>query len=255
MLLHGNRGFFDNCILRLKLNSGLVRRSNLDGLTNYNAIAVQLFAIADKYEDRSIDLLKGAFEAFPKANWAILTVPRQVKHFGLLDYFQRVTPRSSFTTTEVYIVHRAVIHEIASVRLAAETDFEAIESLSPEFYKNMKMSLIEGQALNPTPSISSPTLLSSSYLMFAGEHAVGGVIIAAEDKIDSLRANFEIEDFVNLDVIERRENHKVLYYFVAPGFHSLGKFLLSEAMRLSGAMCLYQPVVGRDYPNNIQKNN
>jgi len=148
----------------------------------------------------------------------------------------------------VYIVHRAVIHEIASVRLAAETDFEAIESLSPEFYKNMKMSLIEGQALNPTPSISSPTLLSSSYLMFAGEHAVGGVIIAAEDKIDSLRANFEIEDFVNLDVIERRENHKVLYYFVAPGFHSLGTFLLSEAMRLSGAMCLYQPVVGRDYP-------
>ena len=59
------------------------------GLTNYNAIAVQLFAIADQYEDRSIDLLKGAFEAFPRANWAILTVPRQVQHFRLLDYFQR----------------------------------------------------------------------------------------------------------------------------------------------------------------------
>ena len=84
--------------------------------------------------------------------------------------------------------------------------------------------------------------------MFAGEHAVGGVIIAAENKIDALRANFEIEDFVNLDLIERRENHKVLYCFVAPGFHSLGKFMLSEAMRLSGAICLYQPVVGRDYP-------
>ena len=116
------------------------------------------------------------------------------------------------------------------MRQAAETDFEAIESLAPEFYKNMKMSLINGQGLNPTPSIGTTELLSTSYLMFAGEHAVGGVIIAAEDKIDALRANFEIEDFVNLDLIERRENHKVLYCFVAPGFHSLGKFMLSEAI-------------------------
>ena len=78
------------------------------------------------------------------------------------------------------------------------------------------------------------------FVLCLGDQPIGGIVIEQEDNINQIRTGFNIEKFIEFKRIERPEHSKILRCSIAPGFLTLTRFLLSETMRLSKSLVLYQ---------------
>ena len=197
-------------------------------------MAIQIFTIAADYKTRSIDLVRAAFSHFKAAEWAVISFPRQVKHFPLLNFFTRVTPKVSIVDKEVYVIHRGILNGINSVRPAQIDDIELIGKIDKKLAKLMQQAIFDGaddERINILP-----------FAICLGNQPIGGIVVEQEDQIDRIRSFFDIEQFIEFEQLEKREHFKVVRCSIAPGFHSLTRMVLSETMRLSNCLTLYQRV-------------
>ncbi|VDN14272.1 unnamed protein product [Dibothriocephalus latus] len=75
-----------------------------------NAFIIQLFGIKDEVDTRSIDFMPLIFDSLPNLDYAVISVPRLVPEFQLLQHFTRARPkRQSTVTQELYVFHRACL--------------------------------------------------------------------------------------------------------------------------------------------------
>ena len=63
---------------------------------------------------------------FLDAEWALMALPRQVRHLPLLDFFSRVTPKGVVVDKEVYVIHRSTLSSSNRVRAAVPEDLDHI---------------------------------------------------------------------------------------------------------------------------------
>ena len=94
-----------------------------------NSIAIQLLTITSRHESRAIDLIRGALAQFPGANWVLITIPRQVPFLPVLNHFTRVTPKTSKTENEVYVLNRAVLTNSIKARQSKLEDVATLTQL------------------------------------------------------------------------------------------------------------------------------
>lgn len=97
-----------------------------------NAFSISLFCLSSQHDSRFLDLLAGAFEAYPDREYAVLTQPFSAPDIPLLRRFVQVQPlpRSTLGHT-LYICHREslIAPALAKVRRATSADRSAIAAL------------------------------------------------------------------------------------------------------------------------------
>ena len=113
------------------LSSEEVEREALEGAPN--AFVVTLFCLAHAHETRFVDLLAGAFEAFPDREYAVVTQPFAAPDIPLLRRFVQVPPAPSSTLAQtLFVCHRdsLVAPALTSVRRAGLHDRATIRALA-----------------------------------------------------------------------------------------------------------------------------
>jgi thioredoxin reductase len=225
--------------------------SNLQCRKECSAVSIQLFAIDQKYEMRSVDFLPAIFSLFPDKDFIIITQPYSMPDFPLLNVFTRAVPHpSSSLSQELYVFHKCALLETFGVRFAVPSDLDSVQHLvdgtshsetivkDVENYLTAKRDRIEEGA-------------TSLYVLVATclDQVVGVAVVRQEQSLDLLRAHYNIEDFVYFNYHEPEEHGRLHHFVLNPIFHCLGRHFLTEVLRHTHKTCLYYTLYPADEPH------
>lgn len=217
-------------------------KGHFDTLSPQNSIAIQLYTIKEEYESRGIDLIRGAFECFPAAEWIAISLPRQIQFFSLLNMFTRVSPKGAIADTEVFVLHRAILTNSINVRKATVDDIRELASIDGETGVQMEDIIEEG--------CDEDGHAAHGITVELGGTIIGGLVLIEEYEIKKIRTYFDIEQFIHFKEQKSHEHFRILSCSIAPGYQSLTRHVLSESLRLVGGVTLYQRVIDSNYPKS-----
>lgn len=218
-----------------------------------NAFAVTVFAINQKCQSRAEDLLRVAFEEHPALQYAVLVVPNTAVKPSLSNCmtYVRLKEGSSFDQS-LYIAHRDVMlaNEFLVVRRYVPVFAESIrEFLAPmgEHGESVLDAAKSALSENLTDLTDNPG--EACFVVTLGNDLVGVVtlsrkITSAED-IEWIRANFQMDEFVNYERHRSRAQAAITNFVISPIFSKWSKFVLREVMRYYGKTLLYYQSDGK----------
>ncbi|XP_043913017.1 cilia- and flagella-associated protein 61 [Protopterus annectens] len=206
-----------------------------------NAFCIQLFGIDEKYETRSMDFLPYAFQLYPEKDFCIITVPRLVPEFPLLQTFVRVGPRSCSTLSqELYVFHRSGLLQSFVVRPAKSSDMVGAEKLVRTLALQDSI-LKDLQTYNQARRDADGTAVQALVAEVMSQ-IVGIAIVRNEEEIEYIRSHYNIEDFVYFNHHQREEHGHLHHFVLNPVFQHYIKHFFKEILRLTYKSCLYYPV-------------
>ncbi|XP_033873801.3 cilia- and flagella-associated protein 61 [Acipenser ruthenus] len=237
------------------MHRGSSEKSKRTGITPVykgalNAFCIQLFAIDEKYEMRSLDFLPYVFKLYPDRDLCIITVPHLVPEFPLLQRCVRAIPfHTSTLSQELYIFHRSGLLKSFTVRQAKSSDKPGVESLIKEL--DMHETILEDfEIFNQTRRDPDGTPVQA-FVAEVLHQIVGIAIIRNEEDITYIRSHYNIEDFIYFSHHRQEEHGQIFHFVLNPIFQHNTKHFLKEILRLSDKSCLYYPV----YPSyELDKN-
>ena len=195
----------------------LLRRTHhighFDGLNPHNAISIQIYTIKTENQSRGLDLIRGALNSFPSANWVIITLPRQIPYFKLLDLFTRVTPKNANLEHEVFVLHRGVLTNSVEVRPATSEDVRNLTQIDFEIGAAVENAIEEGCDEDGNEMKAMSILLGSTI--------IGGIVLKEENEIRKLRSYFDIEQFIHFKEQKIKEHFRITNCSIAPGYQAL----------------------------------
>ncbi|PAA87940.1 hypothetical protein BOX15_Mlig002838g2, partial [Macrostomum lignano] len=220
-----------------------------------NAVVIQLFAIAEAQDPRSVDFLPHVFRLFPDADFAIITVPTMVPEFSLLQSFVRVTPKPNCTLNqELYVFHRGGLACNLEVRAAKPADRPSVARLVNSL--RLKSSLLKDfdLFLNFKRDPVKHGEQIQAFVAHCLGQLVGVGIMRKEADSDAMymRSHYNIEDFIYYNH-HRKDEHARLYHLaVNPIFNHFSKLFIKEIMRLGDKTCLSYPVYPSSAPEELR---
>ena len=66
----------------------------------------------------------------PLSQWVVITIPRQVPYLPVLAHFTRVTPKTTKTENEVYVLNRAILTNSIKIRESQMDDVAQLTRLN-----------------------------------------------------------------------------------------------------------------------------
>ncbi|XP_030052087.1 cilia- and flagella-associated protein 61 [Microcaecilia unicolor] len=215
-----------------------------------SAFCIQLYCIDEKYETRALDFLNFVFSLFPDKDYCIISVPKLVPEFVLLQHFVRVIPYDTCTLPhELYIFHRAGLLKSLTVRAAVSSDSLAIEILIQNL--NLHESILDDLKTYNEARRDFDGTPVQAFVANVLDQIVGVAIIRNEEDIEYIRSHYNIEDFIYFSHHQREEHGHLHHFAVNPIFQHYSKHFLKEILRLSYKSCLYYPI----YPPYMKDKN
>mmetsp|Transcript_30453 Transcript_30453/g.49252 ORF Transcript_30453/g.49252 Transcript_30453/m.49252 type:complete len:1212 (+) Transcript_30453:94-3729(+) len=222
-----------------------------------NAFCVTLFCLDERYECRSGDFLKAAFQLFREREYCVISIPHTVPEFQFLASFTRVHPRVTNTFTQVlYVYHRSALGGVDEVRKASLTDRPALESLLTGMTDSHRAAMItsfESAVVKQAASAASKFRQLSKYAYVA--LSAGFVIGAAtlEDAADEqgLRDRYDLDQF--LDFSSSADSSAlgpaliVLHFVINPIFATSSRVFLKEILRRQSRARIYY----QEWPHSV----
>ncbi|XP_062323305.1 cilia- and flagella-associated protein 61 [Osmerus eperlanus] len=206
-----------------------------------NAFCVQLFVIDKKFEMRSMDFLPNIFKLFPDRDFCVITVPKLAPEFPLLQSFLRVVPRhTSSMPQELYIFHRSGLLKTFQVRVAVSADRPSICAMVEKLL--LHESLLNDLDVFYQARRDPDGTPLQAFVAQVQDQVVGVIITRNEEDIDSIRANYDIENFIYFSHHRYEEHAQLGHFALSPVFQHYAKHFLKEALRLAHKSCLYYPV-------------
>ena len=138
--------------------------------------------MSEANKNRGIDLVRGALQAFPKADWAVITLPRQIHYFSLLDLFTRVTPKGVNVQHEVFVLHRCVLSNKALIRPSTKDDIRDLTKIDFDLGGETENAIDEGCDDEGVETHAMTIMLSGTI--------IGGIVLKIENQIRKLRSVF-----------------------------------------------------------------
>eukprot|EP00049_Salpingoeca_infusionum_P014427 m.269616 g.269616 ORF g.269616 m.269616 type:complete len:1140 (+) comp15674_c0_seq14:154-3573(+) len=237
--------------LHVKAEADISNFTKLFDLTTYDnlshedgtssALTITLFAIKEEFDTRALDILPHVFDAFPKSNYCLLSLPPSASTFPLVEAFNNINalPGSS-PDQELYVIHKyALSNDICIATLAADSvpQVEALVGSTP----NGDAIMADVSRILSTGSDPDGTRVFGHVVMVMG--APAGVVICREGKGDALpiRANFNIEEYILYSQYQTIEFISLHHFVINPIFQFHTKFILTEVMRkLRRSVLLYK---------------
>uniref|UniRef100_A0A0X3PA99 Uncharacterized protein n=1 Tax=Schistocephalus solidus TaxID=70667 RepID=A0A0X3PA99_SCHSO len=210
----------------------------VDGVPN--AFIIQLFGIKDEVDTRSIDFMPLIFDSLPNLDYAVISVPRLVPEFQLLQHFTRARPkRQSTVTQELYVFHRACLVSDFQVRPANRKDEAAILKLTADMHpfdrKLFLADLKNYMTLGREPDGNE--LLC--YVATCLKTILGVAIARREESIEWIKAGYNLEDYVYFVHHGRPEFVTLIHFLMASSLHMRQRLFLKEIMRQAEKTCIF----------------
>ncbi|KAL7063246.1 hypothetical protein AAHC03_0120 [Spirometra sp. Aus1] len=205
-----------------------------------NAFIIQLFGIKDEVDTRSIDFMPLIFNLLPELDYAIISVPRLVPEFQLLQHFTRARPkRQSTVTQELYVFHRACLMSDFQVRPANRKDEAAIMRLTADmhpfdrklFVADLKNYMTLGREPDGNELIC--------YVATCARTILGVAIARREENIEWIKAGYDLEDYVYFVHHTRPEFVTLIHFLMASSLHMRQRLFLKEIMRQAEKTCIF----------------
>lgn len=241
------------------------------GASSDNCFSITLFCLDEGFDARGIDFLASAFDLYPDREYCLVTLPHTSEESQLLTHFTVVQPRPNNSFSHMlYILHR----ESHSAPIS-------LEWVTPDHVPDVA-ELLEGMAnagsiinsLNESVQLQAAvdrTLLKTSggsaadaeaargvwladmtmagFVITCEGQVVGTLVLDKQDKLNTLRSDFAIEDYIALadvsskqpttadEPIEQqlRSCHAMAnlrYFILNPLFKTKSRHVFREALRL-----------------------
>ncbi|KAM7541142.1 hypothetical protein Aperf_G00000033576 [Anoplocephala perfoliata] len=238
-------GYFGANSLPEVLENAYLREKN-------NAFIVQLYGLLPQYDNRSRDFLTFMFNQFPGIDYAVISVPRLEPETSLLQEFFRVKPRPFSTVAqELYVYHRANL-----IRYSASLTFITISSdfkVRPAIREDLKEILDLAQGMHPfdrklfTSDVKNYMKMATEldgtplfcYVAFCLDKLVGVLFARAEENINWLKANYNVEEYVYLMQHGKFEFATIIHFLLSSNVQARSKLFIREVMRQSGKTCFF----------------
>ena len=212
-----------------------------------SAFAVTAFAITDRFQSRSEDLLRVAFEEHPDLHYCMLMLPNTATQSALCRFMNYVSlkPGASFDQS-LYIIHRDAMlaNEFLSVRRYVPSFSEALQEfvqpmgeLGDEIL-DLAKSALKDNAVDLLDNPSEVCFVVTIANDLIGVISLSRKIVTSEDT-DFLRANFQVDGFINYERHRSRSQAAITNFALSPIFSKWSKFILREVMRYYGKTLLY----------------
>eukprot|EP01041_Mallomonas_annulata_P004244 gene4244-8440_t len=207
---------------------------------NVNAFVVSYFCIDDKFSSRSEDLLKVAFEEHGTLDYCLMMVPNKSPPTPLTRWMVPVKLRAgvSFDQT-LYILHRDALlssENMSVIRLLHDHLSQVEEFLSPmgddgsDVLKAFKHTLPEADV----DAKDNPSEIAFAAIL--GDEIIGIFVLSRQltshDDITWLRANYQLDELVNMDRHRGRSQAMITHWVLNPVFSRWSRFIMREMMRL-----------------------
>ncbi|XP_051955080.1 cilia- and flagella-associated protein 61 [Xyrauchen texanus] len=206
-----------------------------------NVFCIQLFTMEKRFEMRSADFLPYLFKVFPDRDFCVISVPKLVPEFPLLQSFIRVIPHDTSTfPQELYLCHRWALLRMFDVRVVVSSDIPAVQSLIESLGQQESVSEDLDLFLQKRKDLDG-TALQAFVAQVQGQ-IVGLIIIRDEEDIEFIRAHFDVERFMYFSIHQREEHGRLCHFFLKPIFQHHTKHFFKEVLRLAHKSCLNYPL-------------
>ncbi|XP_064406630.1 cilia- and flagella-associated protein 61-like isoform X3 [Halichondria panicea] len=204
------------------------------------AVAIQLFAIDERYEMRSVDFLPAVFKLFPEHEFLLLTQPHSSGDLPLLTHFTEAVPPRPGTCLpqELFLAHKASLLDSFIVREATTVDLPALKALTfdlssrDDMLGDVEIFLRARRDLGEvTPLLALVAEVDSQLVALA--------VLREKEDMEYICSHYNIEDFIYYNYHEPRQHSHLHHLVLNPAFSPHAKHFLKEILRLSNSSCLY----------------
>ncbi|KAL5111909.1 Cilia and flagella-associated protein 61 [Taenia crassiceps] len=180
------------------------------------------------------------FDQFPGIDYAAITVPRLDPETTLLQEFYRVKPRAdSAVTQDLYVYHRANLISDFQVRPAVRVDLPDIMKLTHQMHSFDRKLLVKDVKNYMRLGCDTDGTALFCYVALCLGKIVGVLFARAEEHIDWLKANYDLEDYIYFAQHGKHEFATLIHFVLSLAVHSRARFFLREVMRQSGKTCFF----------------
>ncbi|CDS40732.1 conserved hypothetical protein [Echinococcus multilocularis] len=205
-----------------------------------NAFVIQLYGLLSGFDTRAKDFLSFMFDQFPGIEYAAITVPRLDPETTFLQEFYRVKPRvDSAVTQDLYVYHRANLISDFQVRPAVRKDLSDILELAHQMHPFDRKLLTKDVKNYMKLGCESDGTALLCYVALCLGKVVGLLFARAEEHIDWLKANYDLEEYIYFTYHGKHEFATLIHFVLSLTVHSRARFFLREVMRQSGKTCFF----------------
>ena len=214
-----------------------------------NAFAISLFSMDEKFESRSEDLLRVAFEEHNDLDYCMLMVPNATIPSPALTHGMQC-PRVKEGVTfdqSLYLLHRHALlaHDHLDVlRLSSEhlplVD-GVLDSLDPMVAEQVSGAVKRAMRDKDVELSNNPA--EATFAVMLGADMVGVVCVSRKattsEDITNLRENYQLDDVVSYERHRGRAQAMILHWVVSPVYYKWTRFIMREIMRHYRKTVLY----------------
>nr|XP_055041583.1 cilia- and flagella-associated protein 61 isoform X2 [Misgurnus anguillicaudatus] len=225
----------------LCVKDSLISCEDSDSDGSPNAFCIQLFTMEKRFEMRSADLLPYLFKLFPDREYCVISVPKLVPEFPLLQSFIRIIPHESSTFPhELYLCHHSNLFRTLEVCVAVSSDIPAVQRLIESFSQQKSISDDLDLFLEARKDLDGTAL--QAFVCQVESQVVGLIIIRDEEDIEFIRAHFDIERFMYFNHHQREDHGRLCHFILNPIYQPHARHFFKEVLRLSHKSCLYYSI-------------
>eukprot|EP00602_Paraphysomonas_sp_CaronLab_P013359 CAMPEP_0185043622 /NCGR_PEP_ID=MMETSP1103-20130426/43004_1 /TAXON_ID=36769 /ORGANISM="Paraphysomonas bandaiensis, Strain Caron Lab Isolate" /LENGTH=1284 /DNA_ID=CAMNT_0027583819 /DNA_START=406 /DNA_END=4260 /DNA_ORIENTATION=+ len=214
-----------------------------------NAFAISLFSMDEKFESRSEDLLRVAFEEYEGIDYCILMVPNATIPSSALTHGMqcpRVREGVSFDQS-LYIIHRQALlaHDFLSVVRLEDSHIELLGGLVTTLDEDDGSDLLATatRSLRDKEVNLANNPAEVCFSVVIGNDVVGVVCLSRKlttsEDITHFRENYLLDDIISYERHRGRAQAMITHWVINPIYSKWSRFILREVMRYYHKTLLY----------------
>lgn len=225
-----------------------ILKANQSGPTT-NAFAISLFSIDEKYESRSEDLIRVAFEEYPDKDYCVLMIPNnRIPSMALVHSMQcpQVNDGVSFDQS-LYLIHRQSLlaHDLLKIERIQDQSHDILEPfihhLDVNDYNDILNSINRSIRDKDVDLSNNPAEVSFQILV---DNNLIGIIclsrkLTTSEDITLLRENYLLDDIISFERHRSRSQAMITHFLLNPIFYKWSRFIYREVMRYYHKTVLY----------------
>jgi adenylate kinase family enzyme len=237
-----------NILLRYtKANEEILLANQNGPLTN--AFAISLFSIDEKFESRSEDLIRVAFEEYPDKDYCILMIPNsRLPSQALVHSMQCPQLRDGVSFDQsLYLIHRQSLlaHDTLLIERVQNPSHEMMEPfvhyLDLTDYQEMLNCLNRSLRDKDVDLANNPAEVS---FQISCDGTLIGLIclsrkLTTSEDITALRENYLLDEMISFERHRSRSQAMITHFILNPIFYKWSRFIYREVMRFYHKTVLY----------------
>lgn len=255
----------------IKENEEIMKANQTGPITN--AFAISLFSIDEKYESRSEDLIRVAFEEYPEKDYCILMIPNaRIPSQALVHSMQCPQLRDGVSFDQsLYLIHRQSLlaHDMLTIERIQDLSQNILEPfvdyLDIQDYNDMTNCINRSVRDKDVDLANNPAEVSFQIVV---DGSIIGIIclsrkLTTSEDITALRENYLLDELISFERHRSRSQAMITHFILNPIFYKWARYIYREVMRYYHKTVLYYqsqkgmqptaPIVEEMVPISIRK--